>query len=482
MMDTTDIKKNFIPIHFHSSFLRWKWWACAAAVVGAASFAFLGIKGLAIAFGLVGAGILVLEIIRAPWKGLMAIAFVLPFERFGSIEFSGFTIRASQVILGVTLIVTIAYVLAGKIRFRFRGAHIPIALFFIGAVLAFPHAVNPFRAATTIAFMAFTATLAFLLPTLLVDKKKIERVVQSLLLGAIVTSAFGLFQFAGDLAGLPQSITGLRDLYSKDVFGFPRIQSTALEPLYFANYLLLPIAVSIVALIRRQRTLVPYAVVLLPLALPVFVLTLSRAAYIAMALLVLILAVALFRHVIRPAYVILGIVLVAVTFFVVTYALSLTGDQTVSIEAFTSQATDLFGGASFADRASTVSQAVDLIQLNPLGVGPGNFGPAVAVHPRVEPIGGWLIVNNIYLEVWAEEGIIGLLGFLALCVYVVLVTLRTYWREQDPLFKSLLLAVGAAFVAILAQYMTFSILYIMHIWFCIGLALTLSKPVSKRPV
>jgi len=480
MTDITGLKKNFFPIHFLDSFLRWKWWACAAAAFGAASVAVLGLKGLAIAFGLVGAGIIVFEIIRAPWKGVIIIAFVLPFERFGSLEVSGFTIRASQVILGVTLLVTIAYALAGKIRFRFRGVHIPLALFFIGALLAFPHALNPFRAATTIAFMAFTATLAFLLPTLLVDKKKIERVIQSLLVGAIVTSAFGLFQFAGDLAGLPQSITGLRDLYSKDVFGFPRIQSTALEPLYFANYLLLPIAISIVSLIRRQRTLVPYAVVLLPLALPVFVLTLSRAAYIAMAFLVLIMAIALFRRVIRPSYVVLGIVLIVLTIFVVMYALSLTGDQTVSIEAFTRQATDLFGGASFADPASTVSQATELIKLNPMGVGPGNFGPAVAIHPRVEPTGGWLIVNNIYFEVLAEEGILGLLGFLALCVYVVFASLRTYWQEKDALLQSLLLAVGAAFVAILAQYMTFSILYIVHIWFCIGLALTLSKSFSKK--
>jgi O-antigen ligase len=161
--------------------------------------------------------------------------------------------------------------------------------------------------------------------------------------------------------------------------------------------------------------------------------------------------------------------------------LSLTGDQTVSIQTFTRQATDLFGGASFADRASTVSQAWDIIKQNPFGVGPGNFGPAVATHPLVEPYGGWLIVNNIYLEVWAEEGSIGLLGFLALCVYVFLAVLRTYWGEKDLFRKSLLLAVGAAFVAILAQYMTFSILYIMHIWFCIGLALTLIKPSQKTP-
>ncbi|MFA5030415.1 MAG: O-antigen ligase family protein [Patescibacteria group bacterium] len=476
-----DIKKDFIPIHFLERMNAWKWWACAAALFVAACSAYFGVKGLAIGLGAIVAGLIMLAIIRAPWTGIVVIAFALPFERFGSIDISGFTVRASQVILGVTLVVVCVYLLAGKLRIRFRGAHIALALFVVGACLSLPHALNLFRATTSLGFMIFTALLAFAIPTLLDSNKKIELVVKALLLGAILTSAFGLFQFAGDLAGLPQSITGLRDMYTKEVFGFPRVQSTALEPLYFANYLLLPIAIGIVALIRKQRALVPYAAMLLPLALPAFVLTLSRAAYIGAAFLVVILAIALFRHVVKPSYIVLGIVLVVVTFMAVTYALSLTGDQTVSIQTFTRQATDLFGGASFADRASTVSQAWDIIKQNPFGVGPGNFGPAVAIHPLVEPYGGWLIVNNIYLEVWAEEGIVGLLGFLALCIYVFLAVLRTYWGEKDLFRKSLLLAVGAAFVAILAQYMTFSILYIMHIWFCIGLALTLIKPSQKTP-
>jgi len=450
-----------------------------AAVVAAATSAYAGAKGFAFALGAVASALIVLEIIRSPWKGLAIIAFVLPFERFGSIEFSGFTVRASQILLGITLVVTLVYVFAGKIKPRLRGAHIPLALILAGALLSFPHAVNPFRAATSLLFMIFTATLAFIMPTLLTDMRKIEVVIKALLIGAITTAAFGLFQFAGDLAGLPQSITGLRDLYTKDVFGFPRIESTALEPLYFANYLLLPMAISIVVLVRRVRTLLPYATPLLLLALPAFVLTLSRAAYIAGALMMLILVVAQFRRVIKPAYIVLGVVLVVVTFFAVTYALSLTGDQTVSVQAFTKQATDLFGGASFADRASTISQAAEIIRQNPMGIGPGNFGPAVAAHPLVEPRGGWLIVNNIYLEVWAEEGFLGLLGFLALCAYVVFGTARTYFKTHNQLSKVLLLAVGAAFVAILAQYMTFSILYIMHIWFCIGLALTLIKPLPQ---
>jgi len=475
-----DIKKDFIPTIFLKRIDAWKWWACGAAVFVSACFAYFGLTGLAMGLGAVAVGIVVIEIIRAPWVGVAVIAAALPFERFGSIDISGFTVRASQVILGITLIVTLVYILAGKIRIQFRGAHIPLLLFVIGACLALPHALNLFRASTSLGFMIFTALLAFLLPTLLDSRKKIEMTAKALLLGAIVTSAFGLFQFAGDLAGLPQTITGLRDMYTKEVFGFPRVQSTALEPLYFANYLLLPIAISIVVLIRKQRELMSYATVLLLFAFPAFVLTLSRAAYIAAVLLVLILVVALFRHVIKPSYIVLGVVLVVVTFFAVTYALSLTGDQTLSIQTFTRQATDLFGGASFADRASTVSQAWEIIKQNPLGVGPGNFGPAVAAHPLVEPFGGWLIVNNIYLEVWAEEGLIGILGFLTLCVYVFLAVVRAYWREKDVLQKSLLLAVGAAFVAILAQYMTFSVLYIMHIWFCIGLGLALIKPLPKK--
>src|SRR5262249_16351058 len=64
----------------------------------------------------------------------------------------------------------------------------------------------------------------------------------------------GLYQFVGGLVGLPLNVTGLRSDYSGQVFGFPRVESTALEPLYFSAYMLLAISmlIGVGAVLKRS--------------------------------------------------------------------------------------------------------------------------------------------------------------------------------------------------------------------------------------
>lgn len=466
-----DTIKDFTLFHLTPS--RIFLWSIATMLVLSASLLF-GAKGFALSLIAVIGGAIAWGIMRAPWAGVVTIAFVLPFERFGSVELGGFTFRASQLFLLITILALVIHVFSGRIRLRVPRLLLTLLLFFVGAVCALPQSVYLFRGVTTLVFTLFTLALVVVIPTLITNKQKLLVVVKSLLLGAIVTSAFGMFQFAGDLAGLPQELTGLRDLYTKDVFGFPRIQSTALEPLYFANYLLLPLALAIVVLLKKIRPLLPFALVLLPLSLPVFVLTLSRAAFIAGLVLLGILGFVFLRNVLRPTTLILISVLIVLTFFGVTYALSLTGDEQVSVETFSQHVTNLFEGASFADRASTNLQAIDLIAEHPFGIGPGNFGPAIATHPRVEPEGGWLIVNNIYLEVLVETGIIGFIGYIGFILAAIGSGIRTFLSpRQDEMIRFFILAVTAALISIMIQYLTFSIVYIMHIWFAFGLLLAL---------
>lgn len=467
MTDTSAIQKVFSRINLTPSQLLFL--VCSSFLVIAGAL-FFGLKGFALTLGAVLFLVLAWFILLRPSVGLVIIAFVLPFERFGSIELSGFTFRASQLFLVITIIATIVHVLRGKIILRFHGVYVALLLFFVGSAFSLAFASNLFRGVTTILFTLFTLSLVVIIPALIDSKEKLLLVLKSLLLGAIVTSAFGVFQFVGDLAGFPQEITGLRDLYTKEVFGFPRIQSTALEPLYFANYLLLPIALSIVVFFKKIRELMPYAIVLIPLSLPVFVLTLSRAAFIAGALMFILLGFVFLRRVLKPTYIVLIIMLGLATFFGVTYALSLTGDEEVSVQTFSSHVTNLFAGASFADRASTNLQAIELATHNPQGVGPGNFGPAISHNPLIEPKGGWLIVNNVYLEVLAETGIIGFVGYLSFIVLVIVLGVRSFLRRTlSVTYRYILLAVVASCIAISVQYMTFSIVYIMHIWFTFGL-------------
>ncbi|EKD76247.1 MAG: hypothetical protein ACD_43C00176G0002 [uncultured bacterium] len=46
---------------------------------------------------------------------------------------------------------------------------------------------------------------------------------------------------------------------------------------------------------------------------------------------------------------------------------------------------------------------------------------------------------------------------------------------KDPLLRAVLLGLTAALGGILVQYNTFSVLYITHIWFTIGLLITVQN-------
>ena len=80
-----------------------------------------------------------------------------------------------------------------------------------------------------------------------------------------------------------------------------------------------------------------------------------------------------------------------------------------------------------------------------------------------------MIVNNEYLELLVETGVLGLVCFGAV-VLVVLWQARVAASKMDSAFvQAVVYGLMAALVATLVQYNTFSVLYIMHIWLLIGL-------------
>jgi hypothetical protein len=50
-------------------------------------------------------------------------------------------------------------------------------------------------------------------------------------------------------------------------------------------------------------------------------------------------------------------------------------------------------------------------------------------------------------------------------------------RVRDPFMQAVLSGVFVGFIGILVQYNTFSILYIVHIWFTVGLLIALQNMV-----
>jgi len=410
-------------------------------------------------------------VFRNPVLGILFIAFFLPFERIGAYEFSVTTIRLSQVFLIVTTAAWFFNIfIKRKFTFSKNPILIPLILFLTIGLIALPNTLNMGRSLTVFLYIIFTALLAFIVPNLIKTKEQLKKAILVLLLSFILVSAFGLFQFAGDMNGLDPSITGLRQLYTKDVLGFTRVQSTAYEPLYFANYLLIPIAI-IFALFLSGRNIIKsgWLIALLGLGLVNLILTVSRGGYLAILVTLLVVGLFYLRRLLTVRNIIIALVGIVFVGWVVVQALGI-GGEFFTQEKFEEHISNAFYGASFDERMETFESAAQVWGEHPLvGISFGGFGPYVAEHPDYIPKDGWRIVNNEFIEILAENGLIGLFLFLIFVIFLIARSLRAIIVAGDNYSKTIMVALLAAFIGLLVQYQTFSTLYIMHVWFLIGL-------------
>lgn len=421
-------------------------------------------------------------VLRQPLLGILLVAFFLPFERLGAYELGDTTIRISQVLLIITVAAwLIRQGMVRTTRLARNPILLPIAAFFVVNGISLVNSVNPQRSLLVFLFTLFTATLAFILPNLIRHTAQVRRVIVFILVSFVLVSGFGLFQFAGDMLGLPPEATGLRELYTSDVLGFTRIQSTAYEPLYFANFLLIPIAL-LFAFFLSQRSKLGGAMtlVLFILGMIALVLTVSRGGYLAAAAMLATVGLFYLRRVFRPEMIALFIGAVVIGGWVVIQSLGV-GGGLFTLDKFEEHVVNVFYGASFDERVYTIEQARQAWREHPwTGIGVGAFGPWAAPHPQYMPEDGWLIVNNESIEVLAETGIIGLMVYVGIIVMLIIRSLRAIRATKDGYLRAVMVALLAAFIGIIVQYQTFSTLYIMHVWFLIGLMIAVQNIILVR--
>jgi len=142
---------------------------------------------------------------------------------------------------------------------------------------------------------------------------------------------------------------------------------------------------------------------------------------------------------------------------------------------------DVVSGGSVMERQEAYLVAWDAFSSSPvIGIGVGGFGAYFSGYPTSAPDYGWPIVNNQYLEVLAETGILGLCSFLLFLLSIFYYSLLAFRKAEDKLLRAVLLATNFALLGVLIQYMTFSTLYIMHIWLLIGLILATQNIIINR--
>lgn len=413
-------------------------------------------------------------IIAKPELGALLILFALPFERVPSVDVAGVSIKANIILGAITALSTLIAIMFRRQRLRINATHVLILLVLVVQLLSLAHAVELTRAIKTVGFTAFVFGFSWLIPQWIVSQSLLRTAVRILILVAAIVGVFGIYQFVGDVIGLPRSLTLIDQGFSKIVFGFPRIHAFSLEPLYLGNYLLLPFSLLFSLLLVGVRTRLSHIwfwglFVLLGIVL---VLTVSRGAYLAAAVSVLVIMVSLPRETLKPRHLLIGLgIIVAV---LGASFIFLMRSNSAALGNFQNHVLlgDFANSGSGAGRLSTFTQAIEIWKVHPwLGVGPGNFGPASFNFPNpiINPASA--IVNNEYLELLAETGLIGLFAVLLVFGSVILRSIVALRQAKEPLLRAVLIGGTAGFIGMLVQYNFFSTLYIIHIWSTVGFLL-----------
>lgn len=415
---------------------------------------------------------------------LTALLVALPLERLPSLDVHGSTLRISQ-LLGGLLIAAALPLLWQKRSQLIRGPWVWLLAFNVISVASALTSTHRGHSLKVAVFLGFVSVLAWTV-SIVFERKWLKAYAIAALAGVVATSLFGIYQFFGDLAGLPGWATGLRDSYMKGgIFPFPRIQSTALEPLYYANYLLVPLALLLLIQQFINKRVWPITL----LIIVVITLSLSRGAQLAAVVIGLgSLGAGLYaKHYRRAVGVcVVGIAAVGISLGMIALGSHLypqygnkKNTAAASVDKFAKQATNVNQGESSAGRELTRKLALDAAKSAPvIGIGPGNFGYYAELH-RPEKFNREAIVNNETLEVLAEEGLAGLLALGAFVVTLMLAALRSFKRNTDIAHRVAIGGIGLGLFGVLIQYQLFSTLYITYIWVFIGLLAGLAAPPTK---
>ena len=413
---------------------------------------------------------------------LLAVVFLLPFERIGSFTIGGLNIRISQMLVVLVLFLFILYSLYKKsFKIVIPYSLVVYTVFLCVAMLSLISAREKMVGVMVVMFLVFMFFVPFVFVNIIDSKQRLKTACWFFLASSFVFCVFGFFQFFGDIVGLPSSVTGLSYRYVGKVLGFPRIQSTFIEPLYFANYLMIPLVVSLFFLIRRVDIKKNrYLVVVFFISLVCIALTFSKGAVAATILVFLGIFIFQLRSIFNrknlPYIFVLSILLVSLSWAVLS-----TLRSSPNFDKGFEKAYDIITGASVTERQEAYSVALEAFNRKPvLGIGIGNFGPYFSGYPVSAPDFGWPIVNNQYLEILAETGIVGFLVFLVFLGLIFYRSVLAYLNTDDRFLKTFSLASLFVFAGILIQYMTFSTLYIMHIWVLIGLMLASQEIILKK--
>lgn len=438
---------------------------------------------------------------------LLALIAALPFSYHPLVSFgsaSGMHLDGSLLYILTAVAVAVSAPLIWKQRRALVRHHALVLLvaFWLFSVLSLLWSDNPFRSLATLLFLliliglacAFTVSLPLL-------KRYRQAVLRVAFVSTGISIIWALWQIIADATGISSAFTLLPPAYESTAFGVARPTAFALEPQFLGSFLLLPFFWLIWCYLKEgQARSHSYLAGVLAVG-TILLLTMSRGAI--YAALVAIIVLFLLQHSPMRRWLHLGGVLLAaiavsglIIFSAATInqrdsvdgygslskALNHLSLGTISLPAQTSNAPAPakksaprdtgYITSSTDSRISMSARALSLWTTSPqtllFGIGSGSFGATLHAKDSSYPTSS--IVNNYYLEVLVETGLVG--ASLFLCFLGVL-----FYR----LFQARLTLIIVILTSLLIQACFFSgNANVIHLWVAFGLGLSLTLSSAKK--
>ncbi len=433
-----------------------------------------------------------IKIFQKPERGIFVIAFFLPFERIGSLyHYLPINIRISQIMLLVTFFAALYQFLVLKKKvYKLKKDYAVFFLIIFSCVLllSLTNAADKVRSIEVLLFDLFAFFSYVVLTSLLNTKEILQKTIWVILTISFILGLYSIYQFIGGTIGIPLGFLGLRYGYSNAFFyHIPRVQGTGLEPLYWGNYLLIPLAISFSLLLSSLGEKKIHLTKQTALALGTGMVCLlsiffsfSRGAWYASSFT---LALILFLYFIKRMLTIKAVVLsflIGISLAIIAILIIIITKAPVTQSLFVNRATAI---QDQSGRQINTPKAISLFKTNELlGIGVGGFGTQVKeptttnntktnepASPLNENNTQFATVSNQYIEILAETGILGIASFVLFLLVVIFNAFKALFMVKDPYLRTIMIALFAATGGILLQYISFSTIYIMHIWFIFAL-------------
>lgn len=420
-------------------------------------------------------------IFKNPIAGLVLLIYTLPFERFPVYDLGFVNLKINQLIAGLIIVSYMLRPLFNK-NIKINNNNFIIGWFLSLLILVgFMSAITSYdlkRSLTVLVFTIFVSAASYVFVKSIGDKDQIKKIINALFQITIFICLFALYQFLADIVGISSQFTILKDIYTKEIMGFPRIHAFSMEPLYFANFIFMPLGLALSYYFFHDESIISNkkSILLIFLIILCIILGISRGAYVALGCMILFFILVAFRKVLTFKNIFYT--LFTSIFLISSVIIFLNFSNPEALQNFINHAQiqDFETGESVQKRLFDYQKAIDYWQEKPIiGIGPGNYGPRYLDYPNHEDVTDWEIVNNQYIEVLTEWGIIGLILYILIILTIFIRSFFAYKITKDKFLKASLIGSSGAMLAIFVQYNFFSTIYIMHIWVFIGLIIAIQN-------